>query len=162
MQSLIFTALISLVVASLSGFISSYITISIESRKLRIDLKKAYAVELFKKRLEAYPPVWEALGQLSEQAVVPLNSLIAAEVGNQVNHWLYSVGGLCADRETRRALLDVRNACLDLRNGGASVVQIRDLRDVAMVYLRRDVSLKGLESFDAEATGKEDEITIRN
>jgi hypothetical protein len=161
MQPLILTALISLVVASLSGFISSYITISIETRKLRIDLKKAYAVELFKKRLEAYPPVWEALGQLSEQAVVPLNSVTAEQVGHQLNHWLYSVGGLCADRETRRALLDVRNACLDLKDGDVSVRDIRDLRDVAMIHLRRDLALKGLESFDAEASGKEDEITIR-
>ena len=98
MSPLIVTALISLFVASLSGFISSYIAISVERRKLKIDLKKAYSIELFKKRLEAYPPIWAMLGGLSAQAIEPLNPAKAGEIAHHLNDWLYSVGGLYADR----------------------------------------------------------------
>jgi len=162
MQPLIQTALISLIVASLSGFISSHITIRVENRKLKLDLKRAYAIELFKKRLEAYPSVWEVLGQLSEEAVVSLNPATAIEVARQLNNWLYSVGGLCADRATRRALLDVRNTCLDLKPSDKlirDIKRVRVLRDDAMTYLRRDLALKGLESFDAEL-GRRSEVDV--
>jgi hypothetical protein len=161
MSPLIVTALISLFVASLSGFISSYITISVERRKLKIDLKRAYSIELFKKRLEAYPPIWAMLGGLSAQAIEPLNPAKAAEIAHQLNDWLYSVGGLCADMEARRAVLDVRNACLDLDGGKSSIEEIRNLRDVAMIYLRRDLNLKGLESFNTELGAKGDELIAR-
>lgn len=161
MSPLVLTALVSIIVASLSGFISSYITISVERRKLKIDLKKAYAIELFKKRLEAYPSIWTTLGGLSAQAVEPLDSARAAEIARQLNDWLYSVGGLCADMEARRAVLDVRNACLELSEGKSSVEEVRELRDVAMIYLRRDLDLKGLESFNTELPTKGDELIVR-
>jgi hypothetical protein len=161
MSPLILTALISLIVASISGFVSSYITISVERKKLKIDLKKAYAIELFKKRLEAYPPVWEILGALSAQAIDPLNTNKAAQVARQLNDWLYSVGGLCADMETRRALLDVRNACIDLNGDEVSTEKVRELRDVAMIHLRRDLDLKGLESFNTELSTNGDELIAR-
>ncbi len=142
---LILTALVSLIVASLSGFISSHLTILVERKKLIIDLEKAYRVELYKKRLDTYSSVWEVLGELSEQAVEPLNPTKAVQVARQLNDWLYSVGGLYADKEARRALLDVRNECLDLQNGNTSMEEIRALRDEAMDYLRRDLELEGLE-----------------
>ena len=157
---MLFTAVVAFIVASLSGMVSAVITISVARRTLQIDLKRAYAVELFKKRLAVYPPVWEALGALSEQAVAPLDEAKAILIARQLNDWLYSVGGLCADRQTRRALLDVRNGCLDFASAGFSISTLRELRDNAMIYLRKDLALKGLESFDTNLSRKGEEVII--
>ena len=131
MQPLLLTALVSLAVASLSSYLTTYLTIYIESKKLKLDLKRAYAVELFKKRLEAYLPVWEKLGQLSKEAIVPFNETTAERLGHDLNDWFFL--GACAGPGTPGLLMFAMRSRL---TGKVSLEAIRDLRDIQCLSAR--------------------------
>jgi hypothetical protein len=86
-----------------------------ERVKWLTDVKAEYSKELYKERLKAYPAVLQIIGQLSTRAASPLTPQIAAQVAMKINEWLYSGGGLCAAKETRGALIGLREECLNWR-----------------------------------------------
>jgi hypothetical protein len=95
------TALISGFVALLVGGVSALLTFSQirrEHRRWLTDLKSAWSIELYKSRMATYPAVHEALSPLSHTANV--DSRAAAAVAEDLNSWIYSAGGLCADAAT--------------------------------------------------------------
>lgn len=146
----VYGVLISLVVGAVSGYISSLIAVRQEKAKLAIELRKAYAIELFKKRLETYSEVMKILGILSGASTEPLNIEKARQAGNKLNEWLYSVGGLCADMETRGALTILRNECLFTNGDIDSFKNIHNFMKESMLRLRRDLDIEGLKAFNPE------------
>ena len=146
-QTILISVSSALLVSIIGGIIGGYVTIFVEKKKLKIELDKAYSVEFFRKRLEAYAVVWKTFGALSRKAVEPLDPPKAVLVARELNDWLYAAGGLIADQATRGALLEVRNACLTFEGKGVSE-NLEHLRDKAMQRLREDLTLEGLESFD--------------
>lgn len=143
------TALISAAVAFFTASISGYFTwsqIRRERSKWLIDLKSSYSIELYKTRLENYPKVYTILAKLSHYASEPVTPDKAKQIGRELNDWFYSVGGLCADVNTRAALLGLRDACLSWTQGDKPL-ELDEWRDATMLMLRRDLDLEGLESF---------------
>jgi hypothetical protein len=70
-------------------------------------------------------------------------------VAEELNAWLYSAGGMCADATTRGAILGLRDSCDRWgRNGGPRPPQLYEFRNLAVAFLRRDLDLAGLEPFD--------------
>ncbi len=148
------TAIIAAIVALLTAGVSGLITwsqIQRERRKWLIDLKTAYLVELYKTRLAEYPEVLHILGKLSSRAPAELTPVSSQEVGREINDWIYSTGGLCAEATTRGTLLALRNICLRWK-GGHKPDDIREWRNAAVFSLRRDLDIKGLEEFNPDDT----------
>ena len=146
------TALIAAIVALLTAAISGYFTwiqIRRERKKWLVDLKTGYAMELYKTRLASYPEVYRAISKLSSRATEPLTPEKAQQVAHEINDWFYSVGGLCADVNTRAALIELREACLSWTQGDKPSSLMR-WRNATLMLLRRDLDLHGLESFSFE------------
>ncbi|MFD3451720.1 hypothetical protein ACFWVC_06025 [Streptomyces sp. NPDC058691] len=118
-----------------------------EQGKWRTDLKSAWALEVHKARLAAYPEAFEILRPLSTRNGV-VTPEAAGEVARRLNDWLYSGGGLCADRTTRGALLGLREGCDAWQRSGTQPGDLYRWRDLTMVFLRRDLDVRGLESYD--------------
>jgi hypothetical protein len=109
----------------------------------------ARAVELHRARLASYPAALEAMSPLSTHHRADLTAEVAGEVANELNSWLYSVGGLCADATTRGALLGLRDSCARWAgNSGQRPPQLYEFRNLAIAFLRRDLDLGGLDPFD--------------
>jgi hypothetical protein len=145
------TAIIAAVVALLTAGLSGYLTwkqIQRERVKWLSELKTAYAVELYKARLAAYPPMQELIGQLSSQAPTPFTPEQAKNVAQAINKWIYNVGGLVAETNTRAAVLGLRDACAAWKEG-PQPQEILEWRNAALFLLRRDLDVFGLESADA-------------
>ncbi|MEU6342890.1 hypothetical protein ABZ883_18345 [Streptomyces sp. NPDC046977] len=140
------SGLVALVVGAGTGWLT-WAQIRREREKWRTDLKTAWALEVHKARLAAYPRAFEVLRALStlDGAVAPE---AAGEVARELNDWLYSAGGLCADRTTRGALLGLRAGCDAWRRTGEQPPDLYRWRDLTMVHLRRDLDVRGLESYD--------------
>lgn len=147
------TALISGFVALLVGGVSALLTLSQirrEHRRWLTDLKSAWSIELYKSRMATYPAVHEALSPLSHTANV--DSRAAAAVAEDLNSWIYSAGGLCADAATRGAILGLRDCCRNwARNGGEQPDDLYKWRNLVTTFLRRDLDLGGLDSYDFDS-----------
>ena len=144
------TAIIAAVVALLTAGLSGYLTwkqIQRERIKWLTELKTAYAVELYKARLSSYPAMQEIIVQLSSQAPIPLSPEQAKSVAQAINKWIYTVGGLVAETNTRGAILGLRDACAAWKEG-PQPKEILEWRNAALVLLRRDLDVHGLESAD--------------
>jgi hypothetical protein len=143
-------ALISGVVALLIGGASALLTLSQirrEHRRWLADLKTAWSLELYKARMATYPNVHKALAPLSHTAAVTPQA--AEVVARELNEWIYSAGGLCAEATTRGAVLGLRDCCRKWAEDGGS--QPNDLyiwRNLTTTFLRRDLDLGGLDSYD--------------
>jgi hypothetical protein len=57
-------------------------------------------------------------------------------------------GGLCAEEETRGALFGLRDICYSWEPGKDMPPELYTLRNYAILFLRRDLDLQGLESYD--------------
>jgi hypothetical protein len=147
-QAALVAAGVALVTSGIGGFLTLG-QLRRERTKWLVELKTAYATELYKKRLEEYPKISVILQRLSSRATEPLTPAIAEEVAAEINTWFYSTGGLCADQSTRGALLGLRETCLNWRHGPLPD-DIWAWRDAAIFTLRRDLDLQGLESFAPE------------
>lgn len=108
------TALISGFVALLVGGGSALLSLTQirrEHRRWLTDLKVAWSLELHKSRMATYPEAHRGLAPLSHASPDAVTPQVAGEVAQQLNNWLYSAGGLCADATTRGALLGLRECC---------------------------------------------------
>ncbi len=147
LQTALVAAVVSLVTASLSGYVS-WQQMKRERGKWLTELKTTYAAELYKARLAAYPPMQAIMGQLSSQAQEPLTPTQAHHIAQQVNQWIYSTGGLVAETSTRAAILGLRDACATWQEGSPPK-EILEWRNAALFLLRRDLDVFGLESVGA-------------
>jgi hypothetical protein len=150
LQTAFIAGLVALFTALLTSGISGYIAwqrVRRERIKWLIDLKAAYLVELHKVRLREYPAVIKIIGRLSTHASELLSPQKCHAIADDLNGWFYSAGGLCADQSTRRALLGLRESCRTWSTGPFPL-KILEWRDATSFLLRRDLDLKGLESFD--------------
>ncbi|CAO5189642.1 DUF4760 domain-containing protein [Frankia sp. AiPs1] len=132
------------------GAVLSFQQLSRERLKWRSEMKTSWNLELQKARLSAYPAAFEILRQLSKGGPTPVTAATASTVATQLNEWLYSVGGMSADETTRGAILQVRHFCRRWARDG-SAYHPGDLygwRNQALLALRRDLDLQGLESYD--------------
>jgi hypothetical protein len=147
-------ALISAVVALITGAIGGYFAFQREKRKWLTDLKTAYQVELHKTRIASYPEVFKIIGKLSHHASVPLTPQTAPQIAKQIatelNDWFYSVGGMCAGARARGAIRGLRGACLEWEEKKKRPEHFYQWRNFALFYLRYDLDISGLESFEFE------------
>jgi hypothetical protein len=143
-------ALISGVVALLIGGTSTLLALSQirkEHRRWLADLKIAWSLELYKARMATYPDVHKALYPLSHTATVTPQA--AEVVARELNEWIYSAGGLCAEATTRGAVLGLRDCCRKwAEDGGSQSNDLYTWRNLTTTFLRRDLDLGGLDSYD--------------
>lgn len=146
------TALISAVVALLVAGGSAALTLAQirgERRKWLADIKATWSLELYKARMATYPEVHQALAPLSHVSIASITPQVAGEVALKLNEWIYSAGGLFADATTRGAVLRLRKCCLEwAESEGEMPADLYDWRNLTTTFLRRDLDVLGLDSYD--------------
>lgn len=148
-------ALISAVVVIIGIVVNAFLTrsqIQRERSQWLTSLKRQYSVALHRRRLKAYPEVFRIIGQLSH--MYPDTEIVgkAEQVARELNEWLYSAGGMCAESGTRGAILQLRHACLAWSNNpGKKPDELYRWRNTALYLLRRDLYLEGLEDYDPKS-----------
>ena len=110
------------------------------------EIKSQYSLDLLTERLKTYPEAMKIIGELSVRAAEPMTPAKAHRIAGHLNAWIYSAGGLCATKETRGALLGLREACFRWESG-SHPPELYAFRDISILMLRRDLDLKGLESY---------------
>ena len=139
-------ALVAIVTATLSAWIATN-----QLRRQRGEwlsqFQREYSVELQKARLKANAEALNILRRLSHASSDPLNPQVAAVVAGELNAWIYSEGGLVADAQTRGAMLGLRQVCIKWKDGGRPQ-ELYPLRNYALLFLRRDIGVEGLEEYD--------------
>ncbi|MEU7855236.1 hypothetical protein [Nonomuraea sp. NPDC049141] len=148
-------ALVSGTVAITIATISAIITwsqVRRERRKWLTDTKVAIALELYKARISSYPQVFEAIEPLSTHNISELTPDGAGDVALHLNRWLYSIGGACAGAKARGALLGLRQCCDRWASDGAKPAELYKFRNLLIAFLRRDLDVGGLESYDFTST----------
>jgi hypothetical protein len=144
----VIAAFVALLVAAGAGLLT-WGQIRRERQQWLVEVKVAWALELHKTRLVAYPGAFEAIAPLSTPHRAALTAEVAGQVAKELNTWLYSTGGMCADSTTRGAMLGLRDSCDKwAANGGSRPAQLYEFRNLAIVFLRRDLDLTGPDSFD--------------
>ncbi|MEV0181862.1 hypothetical protein AB0I54_21595 [Streptomyces sp. NPDC050625] len=145
------SGLVALLVAGVSGLLT-LVQIRRERRKWLTDLKGAWALENHKTRLASYPDAFAVLQRLSHGGAEAVTPEVAARVAAELNDWLYSTGGMCADAATRGALLGLRQRCRRwAKNGGQRPDDLYTWRNLALALLRRDLDILGLETYESDA-----------
>ena len=157
MSTQILAALVSGVVAlSIAGgsWFLSWVHDRRERNKWQTEVKVAYALELHKARLESYPEVFRILSALSTLDRASITAETAGNIARELNKWFYSTGGMCADATTRGAILGLRKCCIEWAQTGKHPHGLISFRNLAMSFLRRDLDIGGLESyeFDTDST----------
>jgi hypothetical protein len=145
------TAFISATVAIITAAFAGYLTwnqIQRERQRWLIDLKAGYSLELYKLRLTSYPKVFEILIEISHHEHTLITPEIAKQVAHKLNEWYYSTGGACAESSTRGAIRGLRDSCTKWGEQGTKPPDLYMWRDTAMVLLRRDLDLRGLDTFE--------------
>lgn len=99
--------------------------------------------------MSSYPNVFATLGRLSTRSEPPCDAATAGEIASELNRWMYSAGGMTAERSTRGAVLVLRELLLDWNSTGEKPPDFYDWRNRALLLLRRDLDVAGLESYDA-------------
>jgi hypothetical protein len=120
-----------------------------ERREWLTELRKAYEVELYKTRIESYPKIFQTFAKLSHHAPERVTAENATQIAHELNDWFYSVGGMCAEADTRGAIRGLRNLCDEWgKQKGKKPSDFNQWRNAAMLLLRRDLNIRGLERFD--------------
>lgn len=144
----IISGLVALVVA-LVGAILNLVQLRKEQDKWLADAKLAWVNELYKARIAHYPRAFEIMKRLSHGNEDPLTSEIAGQVALDINDWLYSAGGMCADATTRGAIIGLRTLCAEWsKDAGERPKDFMRFRNIAIRCLRRDLDLHENESYD--------------
>jgi hypothetical protein len=142
-----------------SGFVALVVTTGIgaltwdqirrDRQRGLVEATVARNLELHRTRLATYPAAFEVMAPLSTHNRAVMTAEVAGEVASRLNGWLYSAGGMCADATTRSAILGLRDSCDRWSaNSGQRPPQLYEFRNLAVAFLRRDLELAGLESFD--------------
>jgi hypothetical protein len=147
--AVLISGLVSLVVAGGGGFLT-WTQIRRERYKWQVDVKLALTLELNKARMAAYPEIFQVLGKLSHGPGGARTAEMAEEVAGEINGWFYSSGGMCADSNTRGALLGLRLCCQEWVKTGKKPKETEDFRVLAIYLLRRDLDVGGLEEYSFE------------
>ena|SRR2546421_3972679 len=150
LQTVLISALVAILTAASAGFFT-WKQIQREREKWLTELKTTWQTEVFKERLKSYPRLYAILAQLSVRATPPPTPEQAAHIGQQINDWYYSIGGLCADVDTRAAVYELREACFAWKQGELPANLLK-LRNITVFFLRRDLDIQGLENFDLSHT----------
>lgn len=95
--------------------------------------------ELHKLRLATYPQLHQLLQKLSPPPHVPLTAEQCHHIATEINNWLYSAGGLYTESETRTAIINLRDLCLDW-DGDRQ--QLAEGRDTVLHLLRKDIGIE--------------------
>ena len=167
------TTIITVIVAFIVGLLTAAVSYIIGSRQLKqndekthrelelelnrfreeqkqwiTNLQAAYELEKYKARIASYPDMFKIIGKLSHKARIPATAEKAKDIAEELNDWLYSAGGMCAEPSTRGALLKLRDACLSWNKRGVKPDDLYKWRNYSLLLLRNDLGIKGLESFD--------------
>lgn len=89
--------------------------------------------------------------QSSRPAVAHRNSHAAGRRGStrELNEWIYSAGGLCAEATTRGAVVGLRECCRKwAQDEGPQPDDLDTWRNLTTTFLRRDLDVGGLDSYD--------------
>jgi hypothetical protein len=141
----VIAALVALAV-SVAGSALTWSQIRRDQQRWRSDERAARALELHRVRLASYPAAFEAIAALSTHHRAGLTAEVAGAVGERLNGWLYSAGGMCAEATTRSAILGLRDSCdLWASVDGTRPPQLYEFRNLAITFLRRDLDLGGLD-----------------
>jgi len=143
------SGVIALVVAAVSGLFT-WLGVRRERNKWLTDLAAAWTLERNKTRLAAHPEVLRSIGLLSKHDRSRVTPEVAGRVAEGINGWFYGPGGLIADASTRGALLGLRIRCNRWARTRVMPEDLYEFRNLAVLALRKDLDLSGLESFDFE------------
>jgi hypothetical protein len=155
MSTQVTTALISGTVAlavAVAGGLLTWTQVRRERTKWLVDIKAAYTLELYKARLNSYPELVQIMLKVSSRSIGSVTLIEAQAVAAELNSWFYSVGGLCADSRTRGAVLGLRECCDLWARSGTRPKEFFAIRNAALFFMRRDLDLGGLESYDFSNT----------
>lgn len=145
------SGIVAIVIAATTGFLT-WSQVRRERRKWLVDAKVAIALELYKTRISSYPPLLEAIEPLSTRNLDQMTPDAARDVATKLNRWLYSTGGACADAKVRGALLGLRHCCDRWAGSGTRPTELYPFRNLLISFLRRDLDVGGLESYDFTTT----------
>jgi hypothetical protein len=155
MSTQVITALISgtvaLAVAGVGGLLT-WSQVRRERTKWLVDIKAAYTLELYKTRLNSYPELLQVMSKISSRSIKSVTPIESEAVAAELNSWFYSVGGLCADARTRGAVLGLRECCDLWARSGTRPKELFAIRNAALFFMRRDLDLAALESYDFSNT----------
>jgi hypothetical protein len=155
MSTQVTTALISGVVALIvacAGGLLTWTQVRRERIKWLVDLKAAYTLKLYEARLNSYPELMQIMLKVSSRSIESVALVEAQAIATELNSWFYSAGGLYADSRTRGAVLGLRECCDLWAKTGARPKEFFAIRNAALVFMRRDLDLGGLESYDFSNT----------
>jgi hypothetical protein len=139
-QAALIAAIVGLVTTGVGALLSAN-QAKRERSKWLVELKSGYALELYKARLATYPRVFETLSGLSHVRGEKEIGTNAANVARDLNGWLYSAGGMCADSAARGAVLGLRHRCREWAATGKRPDDFYVWRNLAIQMLRRDLDL---------------------
>jgi hypothetical protein len=149
----IITALIAASVALATTVVTGFIAwkkFVKESGRWLFDLRSSVEVEQYKLRVEQYDKLVKYLINLTSKSP-RFNPDEAHQTASEINKWLYSSGGLCADKNTYAAVVGLRNACTKWKEGGTPN-DIWMWRDLAINCMRKDLYQRNLAEFNFEET----------
>ncbi|MEU4562882.1 hypothetical protein AB0F72_31265 [Actinoplanes sp. NPDC023936] len=147
----VIAALVSGLVALAVGLASGAIALlqfRREKSKWIVDTKMAWNLELYKRRLDSYPAVFDAMRALSHGSAEPATAETADEVAHCLNDWLYSAGGMSASSTSRGAVLGLRIMCRNWHRTGERPKELYEFRNMSLRSLRLDLDLVGLEEYE--------------
>jgi hypothetical protein len=150
--TVVLSVCLAIIVAASAGLLT-IAQIRRERRLWLTDVKLAWSLELHKARLAAYPAAFAAMAPLSTHHRPTLTPEVAADVAEELNTWLYSTGGMCAEATTRGAILGLRDSCDRWASSDAlsRPPQLYEFRNLAITFLRRDLDLGEVEAFDLDS-----------
>ena len=149
----IITALIAAAVALATTVITSFIAwkkIVKESGRWLLDLRSSVEVDQYKLRVEQYDILIKCFINLTSKSP-QFNPDEAHQTAIFINNWIYSAGGLCADKNTYAAVVGLRNACSKWKEGGTPN-DIWMWRDLAINSMRKDLYQQNLAEFNFDET----------
>lgn len=82
---------------------------------------------------------------LSTRSVASITKAAAETIAADLNSWLYSIGGMCADSRTRAAVVGLR-VCWP--ENGQQPEELYKIRNAGLTFLRRDLDLGDPEFYD--------------
>jgi hypothetical protein len=162
MNTTIETAIIGTMVTFFAAFLTTVVsffrersekekwkrTLELEERRLKheenrwvLELNNQREMELHKMRLQTYPEVFAALGQLSSYNIDQRNESQLMELADRFNQWGYGEAGLCMLPDTREAVFLLRDSIVKLAKNEVNPFHVVNSTRVDVIELmRRDLN----------------------